>query len=134
MATIAIMVAGAILNATAFVGGSYLARTFDRKHMDQERIRHDKALEAYQKAMGEYEKKRQQYQDWLSARYANKKIAEEDLENTDYAFKLYSQTHPHLGRKPVLRDYYEPNEKQKEYEMAYVGIGTLLAGVVAYNL
>ena len=49
MATIAMMFGGAILNATAFVGGSYLAKYLSGDKTDAERIRHDKALEKYQK-------------------------------------------------------------------------------------
>ena len=51
MAAIAIMVGGAILNATTFVGGSYLAKYLSGDKSDSERIRHDKAIEKYQKIM-----------------------------------------------------------------------------------
>jgi len=46
MATIALMLGGAILNATAFIGGSYLAKSLSGE--DTEKVRHDKALEQYQ--------------------------------------------------------------------------------------
>ena len=53
MATIAIMVGGTILNAAAFTGGKYLAKYLSgdsgQAALD-EKIRHDKALEAYQAA------------------------------------------------------------------------------------
>ena len=48
MASIAIMVGGAVLNAAAFIGGNYLARALgggDKAALD-EKVRHDKALEA----------------------------------------------------------------------------------------
>jgi len=128
------MVAGAVLNATAFTGSMYLAKTLssDKKHTDEEKIRHDKALEKYQHDMGEFEKKRQQYQDWLTERYMNKKIAESDLNNTDYAFTLYNKAHPNFNlEKPKFHDYYKPNKKQKQYEMLYVGGGMLGAGFLA---
>ena len=54
MASIAIMAGGAVLNAAAFIGGNYLARTLgggDEAALD-EKVRHDKALEAYQAAYG----------------------------------------------------------------------------------
>ena len=54
MATIALMIGGAILNATTFVGGSYLAKYFSGDKTDEERIRHDKALEKYQKDYQKY--------------------------------------------------------------------------------
>ena len=52
MANIAIMISGDALNAAAFIGGNYLARSLsgDGKAAQEEKVRHDKALEAYQAA------------------------------------------------------------------------------------
>ena len=53
MASIVIMIGGAILNAAAFTGGNYLAKYLsgDRGQAAlDEKIRHDKALEKYQAA------------------------------------------------------------------------------------
>lgn len=53
MASVAIMAGGAVLNAVAFIGGNYLARVLsgdDSKASIKEKVRHDKALEAYQAA------------------------------------------------------------------------------------
>ena len=47
MATIAIMVGGAVLNAATFIGGNYLAKALSGdsgKAAMAEKIRHDKAL------------------------------------------------------------------------------------------
>ena len=49
MASIALMIGRAILNVMAFTGSMYLAKYFEGKHTDEERIRHDKALEKYEK-------------------------------------------------------------------------------------
>ena len=57
MATIALMVGTAIVNALAFTGGNYLFSTLQKKEIDTERIRHDKALEDFQ---ADYSKKRQE--------------------------------------------------------------------------
>ena len=50
MATIAIMVGGAVLNAATFIGGNYLAKALSgdsgQAALD-EKIRHDKALAKY---------------------------------------------------------------------------------------
>ena len=48
MASIAIMIGGAILNATTFVGGSYLAKYMSGDDLGAERKRHDLALEKYE--------------------------------------------------------------------------------------
>ena len=139
MVSIAVtMVVGAVLNATAFIGGSVLAKTLGSKHIDEEKIRHDKAMEAYQKSMGDFQKKREQYQDWLNTEYVAKKQAEDNMSKTDMAFKLYSRAHPEvhkvLSRKPEFGDFYKPSGSQKKYEMAYVGGGMLATGVIASKL
>ena len=51
---VAMMVGGEVLNATTFVGGSYLAKYLsgnDTKEVLYEKERHDKALEKYQRDM-----------------------------------------------------------------------------------
>jgi len=130
MATIALMLGGAVLNATAFIGGSYLAKTLSGD--DTERIRHDKALEKYQQDMGEWQKQQKLYQNWLDQQYVNKKQADENLQSTDQAFILYNKAHPSetlkLQNKPNFKNYYSPSEKQKKYELLYVGGGMLGTG------
>jgi len=56
MANIAIMVGGAVSNATAFIGGNYLARALGGggKAALEEKKCHDKALEDYQAAYANY--------------------------------------------------------------------------------
>jgi len=128
MATIALMLGGAILNATAFIGGSYLAKALSGD--DTERVRHDKALEKYQHDMGEWQKQQKLYQDWLNEQYFEKKQADENLQSTDQAFILYNKAHPSetLQDKPNFKNYYSPSEKQKQYELLYVGGGMLGTG------
>ena len=56
MASIAIMVGGAVLNAAAFIGGNYLASALggDDKSALEETERHDRAIEDYQAAYAKY--------------------------------------------------------------------------------
>ena len=61
MASIAIMLGGAIINAAAFIGGNYLAKALSGDSGNAalaEKVRHDKALEAYQKAYEKWQKDR----------------------------------------------------------------------------
>ena len=44
---------GAVLNAAAFTGGSYLARYISGNDQDEERKRHDLAIEKYEKDYNE---------------------------------------------------------------------------------
>ena len=69
MATLAIMIGGAVLNAATFIGGNYLAKALSgdsgQAALD-EKVRHDKALEAYQAAYAKYQKDRTQLLDWIA--------------------------------------------------------------------
>ena len=67
MASIAIMIGGAAVNAAAFIGGNYLARALGGgdKAAQEENVHHDKALEAYQAAYANYKRGRTKLLDWI---------------------------------------------------------------------
>ena len=135
MASIAIMIGGAILNATTFVGGSYLAKYMSGSNVDAERKRHDLALEKYEKDYQVWQKGRQRVMDWYSQRRDQQDIAAHDLGNTDEALKLYNRVHEavdqpqvSLGKEPSWGEYYKPSSSQKTGEIVYIAGGML--GVV----
>ena len=133
MATIALMIGGAVLNATSFIGGSYLAKYLTGNNIDEERKRHDKAIEKYQHDYQIYEEHRQKLIDWQTERYKNKQIASSNMRSTDDALKLYNEAHQQKMQlqEPQFSNYYKPSSTQKKYEMAYVGGGMLAVGYVA---
>ena len=139
MASIAMMIGGAVLNAAAFTGGNYLARYIagdNGKAALEEEIRHDKALEAYNTAMEKYTQERTQLLDWILDREI-KAQADQNFTNTDYAFKLYNQVHPDYKltqpTKPRFSDMYQPSELQKQGELIFVGGGALALGYAAFR-
>ena len=128
---IAIMLGGAVLNATTFIGGSYLAKYLSGGNTDQERVRHDKALEKYQKDYSKYEENRQRLLDWVDANRPNDAIAIQNLSNTNEALKLYNRTYPDENlevNEPIFPNYYRPSNDQKIGEILYVGGGMLPLG------
>ena len=132
MASIAIMIGGAILNATTFVGGSYLAKYMSGDDAGAERKRHDLALEKYERDYQTWQKSRQRVMDWYSQRRDEQDIAARDLSNTDAALKLYNRVHPRDQRlndkslkEPNFNDYYKPSNAQKTGEIVYVSAGML---------
>ena len=140
MASIALMIGGAVLNAAAFTGGNYLAKYLagdDGKAALAEKIRHDKALEDYQNAMEKYTQERTQLLDWIETNREIHDQAKQNFTNTDYAFKLYNQAHPDYKltqpREPVFSDMYQPSELQKQGELLFVGGGALALGYVAFR-
>ena len=94
MASIAIMLGGAVLNASTFIGGSYLAKYLLGTKTDQERQRHDKALEKYQRDYAKYQENRQKLLDWQEQNRHEDAISAQNFENTDEALKLYNKFHP----------------------------------------
>ena len=135
MASIAIMIGGAILNATTFVGGSYLAKYMSGSNVDAEKKRHDLALEKYERDYQVWQKSRQRVLDWYSQRRDKEEVASQDMGNTDEALKLYNRVHEAvdqpqitLGKEPSWGEYYKPSSSQKTGEIVYVAGGML--GVV----
>ena len=138
MASIAIMMGGAILNAAAFTGGNYLAKYIagdSGQAALAEKTRHDKALEAYQAAMAKYTRERTQLLDWIETNREIKAQADQNFTNTDYAFKLYNQAHPDykIPTAPKFSDMYQPSELQKQGELLFVGGGALALGYAAFR-
>ena len=131
MATIAIMVGGAFLNAATFIGGNYLAKTLSgdggQAALD-EKIRHDKALEKYQAACAKWQKDRTELLDWVAKQDRIKDKAIHDFQDTDRALALYNQTHRAkvaLPKEPEFSDFYKPSPQQTNGELLFIGATTL---------
>ena len=60
MASIAMLIGGALANALDFTGSSYLSHRLSADNIDAERKRHDAEIEALQKAQVEWAHKRQE--------------------------------------------------------------------------
>ena len=134
MASIALMIGGAIINATTFVGGSYLAKyRSGSSDSDEEKKRHDLAVEKYQKEYEEYEENRAKLNDWIMTNDRIKDEAKENFKNTDYALKLYNKIHQDdlSLREPQFSNFYQPSAQQKQGEIIYVGASALAIGFAA---
>ena len=86
---------GAIINATAFVGGSYLTKyvTGDQNSVVEERKRHDLAVEKYKTACERYEESHKKLLDWVAFSDRIKNQAGQNLTDTDNALKLDNKVH-----------------------------------------
>ena len=140
MASIAIMIGGAVLNAAAFTGGNYLAKYIagdSGQAALADKTRYDKALEAYQAAMEKYTRERTQLLDWIETNREIKAQGDQKFTDTDYAFKLYNQAHPDYKltqpTKTKFSDMYQPNELQKQGELLFVGGSALALGYAAFR-
>ena len=140
MASVVSMIGGTLLNAVAFTGGNYLAKYLsgdDGQAALDEKIRHDKALEAYQATMAKYTRECMQLIDWIKTNREIKEQANQNFTNTDYAFKLYNQVHPDykftMPKELKFLDMYQPSELQKQGELLFVGGGALTLGYAAFR-
>ena len=78
MANIAIMIGEVLINATAFVGGSFRAKYLsgDQKSVEEEKERHNVAVERYQVAYKKYQENRTKLTkllDWITTNNRVKK-------------------------------------------------------------
>jgi len=140
MASIAMMIGGAVLNAAAFTGGNYLAKYLSGdsgKAALAKKTRHDKALEAYEAAQARYSQEPTKLLDWTETNRENKVLAKQNFTNTDYAFKLYNQAHPDrkmtLPKEPKFSDFYQPSEAQRQGELLFFGGSALALGYAAFR-
>ena len=133
MASISIMIGGAIINATAFIGGNYLAKYLSGDSAGQEKKRRDLAVEKYEQEYQKYQENRTKLLDWIATNDRIKDEAKQNLENTDYALKLYNATHQDQMdlKEPQFSDFYKPSVQQKQGEMIYVGASALAIGLAA---
>lgn len=133
MATIAIMIGAAIVNAVAFVGANALYDKFGRTDGSEERIRHDMAVEQLQKANDEWNQKRLATLDYINQKIRDQRDARDTFDNVDKALDFYNETHPdgqiQLPKRPTLADFYTPSSEHKYYEVV---VATTLGGIVGY--
>lgn len=129
MATIAIMIGGAIANAVAFTGGNYLMHYLEGGSKKE----HDLAVEELNKKTIEWNQHRQQTLDYLNQQLDQQNNADRELYDVDEALKIYNKVHNtnlSLPPRPMLKDFYKP---QKNYEYYFIIASTLIGSVVAYK-
>ena len=139
MASIAIVIGGAVLNATSFIGGNYLAGYLsgdDKAQAEKERERHDHALEKYNEAIERFREGQEKLQDFIAENDRLKHQTSQNLVNVDNALKLYNQTHNEkiVLKEPQMSDYYSPSNQQITAEIMYVGGDALVLGYTASRL
>lgn len=134
MATIAVMVGGAILNAAAFTGGNYLMHVLSGSDKaEAEKNRHDLAEEAFDHANEKYQRERTKLLDWIDQQEKAKEKADRDFSVTDASLQRYADAHPESPqlKKPDFSDFYTPSKEQQSSELLFVGGGGAVVGLAA---
>ena len=136
MATLAVMIGGAAINALAFSGSNYLFSKLS-DHGEAERKRHDLAMENFQKARDEWNKERVKRLDFINKRLREQQDARQAITNLEDGMREYYQVFGRrikpLSPQPKFTDFYHPSETQKKGEMTFIVLGTGLVSYIAYR-
>ena len=132
------LVGGALVNALTFSGSNYLFTILRSSGVDEERKRHDEAVERLQAAHATWSRKRIERLDWINEELRRQGHAVQTFQDVDAAMREYAQVTGHnldpLGPEPQLSDFYHPSDGQKDREIAFVILGMAATGLVAYRL
>ena len=134
MASLLFTVGGAVVNALAFSGTNFVfSRLTD--HGEEERKRHDLALEKLQRARDEWNEDRMKRLDFINKRLREKNEARAYINNADEAmleyYRVFRKQIKPMSPHSQLSDFYHPSETQKSGELLFVAVG---AGPAIYTL
>ena len=122
MASVAMIVGGALVNALAFSGSNYLFTVLRSSDVDEERKRHDKAVEQLQAAQATRSRKRIERVDRINEELRRQGHAVQTFRDVDAAMREYTQVTGHnlgpLGPEPQLSDFYHQSVGQRDREIA----------------
>ena len=127
------LIGGALVNALAFTGSSYLFHRLSADNIDAERKRHDATIEALQKAQIEWTNKRQEQIDFINNQLRLERKAETKFTELNEAMREYHELPP-LPREPVLSDFYTPTDEQHYRELGFIALSMIGIGGVLYYL
>ena len=90
MASVVMLLGGALVNALAFSGSNYLFSMLRSSCVDKERKRHDKAVEQLQAAEANWSRKRTERLDWINKELRRQNHAVQTFRDGDAAMCLYA--------------------------------------------
>lgn len=125
------MVGGAIVNGLAFSGSNYL---FSKLQSHEEIKRHNQAMEQLESAQDAYEKNRIKQLDFINTKLREQGHAAVTFKDVDAAIREYNYVTNktiQLSPPPKFSDYYQPTEKQKVEEIAFIVVGMTIVYFVA---
>ena len=85
------LIGGALVNALAFSGSNRLFSMLKSSGLDEERKRHDKAVEQLQAAYSEWSRKRTERLNWISEDLRREGHAVQTFRDVDDAMREYSR-------------------------------------------
>ena len=142
MASVALLVGGALVNALAFSGSNYLFSKLGQSSSSSDRAeeqkRRDKAVEQLQAAHDDWSRERTEHLDWINKKLREQHQAVQDFHNADVAWREYTrltgETLDPLVPEPQLSDFYTPSSAQKDREIVFIVLGMAATGLVTYYI
>ena len=132
MPSVAMLIGGALANALAFTGSSYLFHRLSADNIDAE------AIGALQKAQLEWTHKRQQRIDFINNQLRLERKTETKFTELNEAMRDYHEIYGHelspVPREPVLSDFYTPTDGQHYRELGFIALSMIGIGGVLYYL
>ena len=132
------LIGGALANALAFTGSSYLFHRLSADNIDAERKRHDAAIEALQAAQIEWAHNQQQRIDFINNQLRLEHTAETKFIELHDAMREYHEVFGHelppLSQELVLSDFYTPTDEQHCRELGFIALSMTGIGGVLYYL
>ena len=138
MASVAMLIRGALANSLAFTGSSYLFHRLSADNIDAERKRHDTAIEKLQAAQIEWAHKHQQRINFINNQLRLERASETKFTELNDAVREYHEVFGHevppLPREPVLSDFYTPTDEQHYRKLGFIALSMIGIGGVLYFL
>ena len=106
-------------------------------HGEEERKRHDLALEKLQRTRDKWNIHRMKRLDFMNKRLREKNEARTYINNIDEVmleyYRAFGKQIKPLPTEPQLSDFYHPSEAQKNDELLFATVGTGLATYALYK-
>ena len=138
MASVAMLIVGALANALAFTGSSYLFHRRSKDSIHAKRKRHNLAIEKFQAAQIEWAHKWQQQIDFINNQLRLERKAEIKFTELKDAVREYHEVFGHelppLPREPVLSNFYTLANEQHYRELGFIVLSMIGIGGVLYYL
>ena len=134
MSGLVLTLGSAVINALAFSGSNFM---FSKLQSHDEIKRHNRAMEQLQAAQDAYERKRIETLDFINEKLRQQNHAEHTFRNVDLAIKEYNLVTNQTLRippKPKFTDFYQPTDKQKMGEIAFIFIGMTAVYLIAQKV
>lgn len=127
MASLGMLIGGAAVNALAFSGSNFLFGQLNKRKADEERERHDRAVEQLSAARAQWSETRTRKLDFYNRYLQEQHLATAEIIDINDAARQYylatKQTPQSLKREPTLSDFYHPSQDQKSMEISFIIVG-----------